>query len=45
MIGMLNHTMLTEKIVLLSGAGGDIGFEAAKTFVEIGARVLVAETN
>lgn len=42
---MLNHTMLAGKTILLTGAGGGIGFEAAKAFVEMGARVLIAEIN
>lgn len=41
----LNHNMLDGKIVLLTGAGGGIGFEAAKAFVEMGAKVLIAEVN
>ena len=40
---VLNHNMLDGKIVLLTGAGGGIGFEAAKAFVEMGAKVLIAE--
>lgn len=42
---VLNHNMLDGKIVLLTGAGGGIGFEAAKAFVEMGAKVLIAEVN
>jgi putative oxidoreductase len=37
--------MLDGKIVLLTGAGGGIGFEAAKAFVEMGAKVLIAEVD
>ncbi len=42
---VLNHNMLDGKIVLLTGAGGGIGFEAAKAFVELGAKVLIAEVD
>lgn len=42
---VLNHNMLDGKIVLLTGAGGGIGFEAAKAFVEMGAKVLIAEVD
>lgn len=41
----LNNSILAGKIVLLTGAGGGIGFEAAKAFVEMGAKVLIAEVN
>lgn len=37
--------VLSNKIVLLTGAGGGIGFEAAKAFAEMGAKVLIAEIN
>lgn len=42
---VLNHNMLDGKIALLTGAGGGIGFEAAKAFVEMGAKVLIAEVD
>lgn len=41
----LNKDMLAGKLVLLTGAGGGIGFEAAKSFAEMGAKVLIAEVN
>ena len=41
----LNNSILAGKIILLTGAGGGIGFEAAKAFVEMGAKVLIAEVN
>lgn len=37
--------VLSNKTVLLTGAGGGIGFEAAKAFAEMGAKVLIAEIN
>lgn len=42
---VLDHNMLDGKIVLLTGAGGGIGFEAAKAFAQMGAKVLIAEVN
>lgn len=42
---ILKRDMLLGKIVLLTGAGGGIGFETAKAFVEMGAKVLIAEVD
>ncbi len=39
------HTALRGKTALITGAGGGIGFEAAKAFAFMGARVLIAEIN
>lgn len=36
---------LKGKNILLTGAGGGIGFETAKAFAQMGARVLIAEIN
>lgn len=36
---------LNGKVILLTGAGGGIGFEAAKAFVYMGANVVVAEVD
>lgn len=41
----LNNSALKGKTVLLTGGGGGIGFEAAKAFAQMGAKVLVAEIN
>ena len=34
---------LNKKLVLLTGSGGGIGFEAAKAFAYMGAKVIIAE--
>ena len=39
----IDGSILSGKIVLLTGAGGGIGLEAAKAFAEMGAKVLIAE--
>ena len=36
---------LKEKTILLTGAGGGIGFEAAKAFAYMGAKIIIAEIN
>ncbi len=36
---------LEDKVILLTGAGGGIGFETAKTLVYMGAKVIVAEID
>lgn len=36
---------LQEKVILLTGAGGGIGFEAAKAFAYMGAAIIIAEIN
>lgn len=36
---------LSEKVILLTGAGGGIGFEAAKAFAYMGAKVVIAEVD
>ncbi|WP_346889836.1 SDR family NAD(P)-dependent oxidoreductase [Clostridium sp. UBA1056] len=41
----LDCNILAGRIVLLTGAGGGIGFEAAKAFSEMGAKILIVEVN
>ncbi len=36
---------LASKTVLLTGAGGGIGFEAAKAFAKMGAKIIIVEVN
>lgn len=36
---------LKGKVILLTGSGGGIGFEAARAFVYMGARVIIAEVD
>lgn len=36
---------LNGKVILLTGAGGGIGFEAAKAFAYMGAKVIIAEVD
>ena len=36
---------LKDKVILLTGAGGGIGLEAAKAFVFMGAKVIIAECD
>jgi len=36
---------LEGKVILLTGAGGGIGFETAKALVYMGAKVIVAEID
>lgn len=37
--------VLNGKIILLTGAGGGIGFEAAKAFAYMGAKIIIAEIS
>lgn len=37
--------ILDGKVILLTGAGGGIGFEAAKAFVYMGSKVIIAEVD
>ncbi len=41
----LTRTILKDKTVLLTGAGGGIGIEAARAFCWLGARVIIAEID
>ena len=41
----IDGSILSGKIVLLTGAGGGIGLEAAKAFAEMGVKVLIAEID
>ncbi len=41
----LPRTTLKDKTVLLTGAGGGIGFEAARAFCWLGAHVIIAELD
>ena len=43
--GKLNQKTLADKIVLVTGAGGGIGYEACRALLWLGARVVVAELN
>ena len=36
---------MKDKVILLTGAGGGIGFETAKALVYMGAKVIVAEID
>ena len=36
---------LNNKLILITGAGGGIGFETAKCFAEMGARIIIPEIN
>ena len=36
---------LKDKVILLTGAGGGIGLEAAKAFGYMGAKVIIAEID
>ncbi len=39
------NNALSNKIVLLTGGGGGIGFEAAKAFAYLGAKIIIAEVD
>jgi NAD(P)-dependent dehydrogenase (short-subunit alcohol dehydrogenase family) len=43
--GQLDRAALAEDVVIVTGAGGGIGFEAARSLLYLGARVVVAEIN
>lgn len=43
--GRLKSGDLKGKVALVSGAGGGIGFEAARSLIWLGARVVIAEIN
>lgn len=43
--GNLNRSTLAGEVAVLSGAGGGIGFEAARHLAWLGARVVIAEIN
>ena len=41
----LNKDTLKGRVVLITGAGGGIGFEAARALTYLGADVIIAEIN
>jgi len=43
--GNLNRQSLAGQVVIVTGAGGGIGFEAARGLVWLGAHVIIAELN
>ncbi|MGW8251774.1 MAG: SDR family oxidoreductase [Anaerolineales bacterium] len=43
--GKLSPRSLTGQVAVLSGAGGGIGFEAARSLIWLGARVVIAEID
>jgi len=43
--GSLTRQSLAGKVALVTGAGGGIGFEAARALLWLGARVVIAEIN
>lgn len=43
--GKLKNNQLTGNIALITGAGGGIGYEAARSLVWLGAKVVIAEIN
>ncbi len=43
--GTLDRQSLANEIALVTGAGGGIGFEAARALIWLGARVIIAEIN
>jgi NAD(P)-dependent dehydrogenase (short-subunit alcohol dehydrogenase family) len=43
--GRLTRQSLADQVAIVTGAGGGIGFEAARALAWLGARVIVAEVN
>ncbi|HEX9012574.1 MAG TPA: SDR family oxidoreductase [Anaerolineaceae bacterium] len=43
--GKLNRTSLMGQVALVTGAGGGIGYEAARALAWLGARVIIAEVD
>ena len=43
--GCLTRRSLADKIAVVTGAGGGIGYEAARSLLWLGSKVVIAETN
>ena len=43
--GKFTHESLAGKVAIVTGAGGGIGFEAARSLIWLGAKVILAEIN
>ncbi len=43
--GSLDRHSLADKIAVISGAGGGIGYEAARSLLWLGCKVVIAEIN
>jgi len=43
--GKLNQTTLANQVALVTGAGGGIGYEACRSLLWLGAKIIVAEIN
>jgi len=43
--GKLDRAALADHVVVVTGAGGGIGFEAARSLLYLGARVVIAEID
>ena len=43
--GIFNHQSLADKVALVTGAGGGIGYEAARALLWLGAKVVIAEID
>ncbi len=43
--GKLTRDVLAQQVVVVTGAGGGIGFEAARSLIWLGARVVIAEVD
>jgi len=43
--GKLDRAALAGEVVIVTGAGGGIGFEAARSLLYLGARVVIAEID